>query len=116
MTPSDLYRDTKANLERRYSNPQARRRGTIASALVLLAIVALLECVFSVLYAMSSSSTPSAANVITALTVTVVASVVGSLLADQAATIQDDEDAMARAAEEEAARPAATSKNGKRRK
>ena len=56
MTPADMYRDTKANLERRYSNPHAKRRGTIASALVLVAIVALLECVFYVLYSMSSST------------------------------------------------------------
>ena len=104
MTPADMYRDTKANLERRYSNPHTKRRGTIASALVLVAIVALLECVFYVLYSMSSSTVPDVTNVIVALTIMVITGVVGSLLADQAASIQDNEDEMAAAAEAKAAR------------
>ena len=104
MTPADMYRDTKANLERRYSNPHAKRRGTIASALVLVTIVALLECVFYVLYSMSSSTVPDVTNVIVALTIMVITGVVGSLLADQAASIQDNEDEMAAAAEAKAAR------------
>jgi hypothetical protein len=117
MTPADMYRDTKANLERRYSNPQAKRRGTIASALVLVAIVALLECIFSVLYSMSTSTIPDVTNVIVALTIMVITGVVGSLLADQAANIQDNEDEMAAAAEAKAARreTARTSRGGKRR-
>ena len=120
MTPADMYRDTKANLERRYSNPQAKRRGTIASALVLVAIVALLECVFSVLYSMSTSTIPDVTNVIVALTIMVITGVVGSLLADQAASIQDNEDEMAAAAEakaarRETARTTRKSKGGKRR-